>query len=392
MAITEKLVSLAGLEYNSTAADILLSVLVAATALAASKIINTIITRIVEKKPQKNGEEQVTTGNLLVSLVVLIRALVFYGSIFTAAMIILEIFNIEVVSAEDLKNVGLIALKVIAIVIAAKLATSLSRLAITQAFSHKDVKSGLVNTKRAQTLESLLKNVATYLIFFVALLMVLQTFNVNTSAILASAGILGLAVGFGAQNLVKDIISGFFILFEDQFSVGDYVEAGGAVGVVEEIGLRTCKIRQWTGQLHIIPNGQITKVTNYNRGHMMAVADVGIAYEEDIDRALEVLRRESEAAHREIPGIREVPVVQGVIALGDFSVTVRTVASTIPGAQWTVQRELLRRFKIALERENIEIPYPRRVVQYREEYGGGTTQNSEPRTPNAEVNPHKSGA
>ncbi|MCL6477005.1 MAG: mechanosensitive ion channel family protein [Peptococcaceae bacterium] len=291
--------------------------------------------------------------------------MIFYGGILTAAVIILEIFEVRVLSPEDLKNIGLIALKVAGVIVAARLVLKLSRLAITQAFARK----GLAGNKRVQTLESLLKNVVTYLIFFLAGLTVLQIFNVNTSAILASAGILGLAVGFGAQNLVRDVISGFFILFEDQLAVGDYVEAAGVVGVVEEVGLRTCKIRKWTGQLHIIPNGEIKMVTNYNRGHMMALAEVGIAYEEDIDRAMEVLRRECEAAHREIPAIVEVPVVQGVVALKDFSVNIRVVARTLPGEQWAVERELLKRFKTALNRAGIEIPYPRRVIIYQEEYG-----------------------
>ncbi|MFZ5631778.1 MAG: mechanosensitive ion channel family protein [Bacillota bacterium] len=357
------------MDHNTLAVRLVLSLLAVAVIFPVIKIINVIITRAIEKRRPKDAETGAAAGNFLVSLAVLIRALIFYGGIFSAAVIILEIFEVEVISPEDLKNIGLMALKVAGVVVAARLVLNLSRLAITQAFARKEVNDGLVAGKRAQTLESLLKNVVTYLIFFLAGLMVLQIFNVNTSAILASAGILGLAVGFGAQNLVKDIISGFFILFEDQFSVGDYVEAGGVVGVVEEMGLRTCKIRKWTGQLHIIPNGEITKVTNYNRGHMMALAEVGIAYEEDIDRAIGVLRRECEVAHREMPAIVEIPVVQGVVSLGDFSVNIRTVALTVPGEQWAVERELLRRFKNALDRERIEIPYPRRVITYREEYG-----------------------
>ncbi|HBC92102.1 MAG TPA: mechanosensitive ion channel family protein, partial [Pelotomaculum sp.] len=182
------------------------------------------------------------------------------------------------------------------------------------------------NGRRAQTLEILLRSAITYLVFFMACLMILQIFNVNTSAILASAGILGLAVGFGAQNLVKDIISGFFILFEDQFGVGDFVQIDAVTGTVEEIGLRTCKIRQWTGELSIIPNGGITRVTNYNRGPMLAQVTMGIAYEEDIDQAINVLRDECEAAYREIEAIIDVPKVQGVTELGLSSVDIRIVA------------------------------------------------------------------
>ncbi|MCL6611724.1 MAG: mechanosensitive ion channel family protein [Peptococcaceae bacterium] len=353
---------------DELAVRLLWSLLVLAAAFVAVKTVNAILNRAIERERQKSAEAGPMAGSLLISLGMLVRTVFLYGAVFTAAVVILEIFRVEVVSAADLKNMGLIALKVIGVVVAARLAARFGRTAITQTFARKELQKGLIEDRRAQTLESLLKNGVTYLIFFLAGLMVLQIFNVNTSAILASAGILGLAVGFGAQNLVRDVISGFFIIFEDQFAVGDYVEAAGVVGVVEEIGLRTCKIRRWTGQLQIIPNGEISKVTNYNRGRMMALAVVGIAYEEDIDRAIEVLRRECEAAHREIPAIVEVPVVQGVVALEDFAVKIRAVAMTVPGEQWAVERELLRRFKNALDREGIEIPYPRRVITYREEY------------------------
>lgn len=346
------------------------SLLAVAATLLAVKIINWGLGRLIEKKQREEEQDGPVTVDLLISLGTLAKTVVFYSGIFAAVVIVLKIFNISLVSVADAKMIGIMALKVIGIVVAARLAIKLGRAAVTQIFNKKLMKGGLIDNRRARTLASLLKNLITYGVFFLAGLMILQVFGVNTSAILASAGILGLAVGFGAQNLVRDIISGFFILFEDQFAVGDYVEAGGVEGVVEENGLRICKIRSWTGQLHIIPNGEIKKVTNYNRGHMMAVVTVGIAYEEDIDRTIEVLKRECEAAKGDIPALLEVPVVQGVTALADFSVNIRTVARTVPGEQWAIQRELLRRFKNALDREGIEIPYPRRVVTYREEYSG----------------------
>ena len=225
----------------------------------------------------------------------------------------------------------------------------------------------LWESNRAQTLIALTKSLLKYAVFFIAGIMILETFGVDTSAILASAGILGLAVGFGAQSLVQDVISGFFIIFEDQFTVGDYVEAGEVTGVVEEVGLRTTKIRRWTGHLEIIPNGSIKRVTNYNRGHMLALVTVGIAYEEDIDKAIEVLRQAGKKAYEEMESIVEEPVVQGVTQLADSSVNIRTIATTLPGEQWAVERELLRRFKYALDEAGIEIPYPRRVLYTREE-------------------------
>ncbi|HBV95579.1 MAG TPA: mechanosensitive ion channel family protein [Desulfotomaculum sp.] len=346
------------------------SLLAVAATLLAVKIINYGLSRLIEKKQQEEEPDSPVSRDLIISLGTLIKTVVFYSGAFAAVLIVLKIFNISLITAADAKIMGIMALKVIGIVVAARLAIKLGRATVTQIFNKKLMKGGLIDDRRASTLASLLKNLITYGVFFLAGLMILQAFGVNTSAILASAGILGLAVGFGAQSLVRDIISGFFILFEDQFAVGDYVEIGGIEGVVEENGLRICKIRSWTGQLHIIPNGEIKKVTNFNRGHMMAVVTVGIAYEEDVDRTLEVLKKECEAAKGDIPALLEVPVVQGVTALADFSVNIRTVARTVPGEQWATQRELLRRFKNVLDREGIEIPYPRRVITYREEYTG----------------------
>jgi small conductance mechanosensitive channel len=318
-----------------------------------------------EDKPAKS----VFSENFINSLRAFLKTLLLYGAYFVAAIIILEIFNVRIISPDDLKSLGTRLLKIIGILVGAKLAINLGRVAIKEVFKHREIGENFIEKRRAQTLEVLLRSVLTYVVFFVTGMMILQIFNVNTSAILASAGILGLAVGFGAQNLVKDVISGFFILFEDQFSVGDFVETAGVVGTVEEVGLRTCKIRQWTGQLHVIPNGEVTRVTNYNRGPMLALVTVGIAYEEDIDRAIAVLQQECEIAFREIETILDTPQVQGVTELADSSVNIRAIAPTVPGEHWAVERELRRRFKYALDRAGIEIPYPRRVLYQRDEEG-----------------------
>ncbi|SFG75832.1 small conductance mechanosensitive channel [Desulfotomaculum arcticum] len=346
-----------------------LSAVVLFTTYLIIKILSSIIDRVIkerninEENTDSETDNRLISDNLIRSTRVLLKTLLLYGGYFFAAILILQIFQVKVISVDDLKTAAVKIIKIVGVLVGARLAVNIGQITVKQIFErHK-----LNEQRRAQTLEALLRNVLTYIIFFLAALMIMEIFNVNTSAILASAGILGLAVGFGAQNLVKDIISGFFILFEDQFSVGDFVETAGIIGTVEEIGLRTCKIRQWTGQLHIIPNGEITRVTNYNRGHMMAVVTVGIAYEEDIDRAIEVLKQESYIAYKDIETILDEPQVQGVTELADSSVNIRTVAPTAPGEQWVIERELRRRFKYALDRAGIEIPYPRRVLYQREE-------------------------
>jgi small conductance mechanosensitive channel len=354
--------------------DLILSLAVLISTYILIKILYGILNRLLRERRSEGNEQDASpaeneafSDSFIHSARVLLQTLLLYGGYFIAVVIILDIFDFKIISTDELKSLGVKALKIIGIMVGAKLVINFSQLAVKQLFDKRENNENFKANRRAQTLEILLHNATTYLVFFIAGLMILQIFNVNTSAILASAGILGLAVGFGAQNLVKDVISGFFILFEDQFSVGDFVETDGVIGTVEEIGLRTCKIRQWTGQLNIIPNGQITRVTNYNRGPMLAIVTVGIAYEEDIDQAIVVLEKECKAAFGEIEAVIDVPQVQGVTELADSSVNIRAAAPTLPGEHWAVERELRRRFKYALDRAGIEIPYPKRVLYQRNE-------------------------
>jgi len=345
------------IEYFFT--NFILSAVILFTTYLLIKLFSCVLDRVLKESGQ---EKQIFSDNFIRSLRTLLKTMLLYGGYFIAVIIILKIFNVMVISHEDLKSLGTNVLKIIGVLVGTRIVINFGKLAVRQFFERHELKENLMENRRAQTLEILLQSVLAYVVFFLAGLTILQIFNINTSAILASAGILGLAIGFGAQNLVKDIISGFFILLEDQFSVGDFVETAGVVGTVEEIGLRTCKIRRWTGQLHIIPNGEITKVTNYNRGQILALVTISIAYEEDIDQAIEVLQQECVKAHQEIEAIVDLPQVQGVTELADSSVNIRAIVPSLPGEQWAVERELRRRFKYALDRAGIEIPYPRRVL------------------------------
>ncbi len=357
--------------------DLILSLAVLLSTYVLIKILYKVLNRVFRESGPDDGEQEgvfvekeVFSDGFMRSARILLQTLVLYGGYLIAAVIVLDIFDFNIISPDGLKLLGVKAIKIIGVLVGAKLIINLGQLAVKQFFEkhkHTDDSENSTEKRRTETLKKLLLNVITYVIFFISFIMVLQIFNVNTSAILASAGILGLAVGFGAQNLVKDVISGFFILFENQFNVGDYVVIDGVEGTVEEIGLRTCKIRQWTGQLNIIPNGEITRVTNYNRGPLLGLVMVGIAYEEDIDQAIAVLKQECEAAFREIDAIIDVPKVHGVTELADSSVNIRVAAPSLPGKYWSVERELRRRFKYALDRAGIEIPYPRRVLYQRDE-------------------------
>lgn len=220
--------------------------------------------------------------------------------------------------------------------------------------------------RRILTLRTLSKSILRYVAYFIVGFTILgqlaELANTTLKGFLAGAGILGVALGFGAQNLVRDVITGFFILLENQYAVGEYITTGNFSGFVEEIGLRVTKLRDWGGEYHIIPNGQITTVTNHSRGSMRALVDMGIAYEEDLDRALAVMNRVADETGREMQDvIVEGPEVLGVVAFGPGEVVIRTVAKTKPMEQWRVERELRKRFKEAFHEEGIEAPYPQRM-------------------------------
>jgi small conductance mechanosensitive channel len=247
------------------------------------------------------------------------------------------------------------------LVIVAKLLMRLGYALIGNLFNSDKTKFKM-ESRKAKTLDVLLKSVLRYAIYFLVGIAVIDALGVPTTSIIASAGIVGLAVGFGTQGLVKDVLTGFFILFEDQFSVGDYVETAGLAGEVEEVGLRVTKLRDFSGVLHIIPNGSIDKVTNHNRGNMRAMVDVSVAYEEDPDRVRSVLDTVANTMAADTPTIVDGPRVLGIADLSDSAVVFRIWARTLPMEQWGVERELRRRIKLAFDREGIEIPYPRRVI------------------------------
>ena len=222
----------------------------------------------------------------------------------------------------------------------------------------------LLDERKANTLFSLIRSMAFYVITFTVVVHGLKRlFNFDTSTILASASVLGVALGFGSQSLVKDIIGGFFILFEDQFSVGEYVKAGEFSGTVEEMGIRATHLRDWGGELHIIPNGSITAVTNFSRGKMRALVDIQMPYDEDLDRAMGVMHSVCEEVSMEFgEKIIEAPSVQGVIQFGERNAVLRVVAYTQPNEQWGLERELRRRIHREFIKEGIRTPQLQNII------------------------------
>ena len=220
--------------------------------------------------------------------------------------------------------------------------------------------------KRGQTIAQLLRSVGSIVIVVIGILLTLNLF-IDIGPLLAGAGILGLAVSFGAQSLVKDVISGFFILFENQFAIGDVIEAAGMVGVVERMNLRVVQLRDTNGNVHVVPNGQVTVVTNKTKGWSRGVVDVGVAYEADIDKAIAVLKSEALALAADPDWSWRFdgePEVIGVQSLGDSSIQIRTLLRTQAGKQWEVMREFRRRVKLRFDKEGLEIPFPQQVVRH----------------------------
>ena len=215
--------------------------------------------------------------------------------------------------------------------------------------------------KRAATLGRVFRYIASVIISLIAVTLILSELGISIAPILGAAGVVGLAVGFGAQSLVKDYFTGFFLLLENQIRQGDVIQAGGKAGVVEEITLRFVRMRDYDGNVHFVPNGTITTVTNMTRGHAHAVVDVGVAYRENVDQALEIMRQTG-AELRADPAfaakiLEDVEIV-GVEAWADSAVVLRCRFKVAPIEQWGVRREYLRRLKHAFDVAGIEIPFP----------------------------------
>lgn len=275
---------------------------------------------------------------------------------------ILSVFNVNVNDGEIMRYVK-IGATIIAILIITKILTRVISSLIERFFAKQKQSRFGLSERKADTLSELLKSILRYALYFIAIVAIAEQLMPNgIKTVLAITSVAGVAIGFGAQSLVKDVISGFFILFEDQFAVGDYIQIDGMSGIVETLGLRITKLRDFSGDLHIIPNGSITKVTNKSRGNMRALVDVDIAYEEDIDHAIRTIKSVSDEIKRDMEDVVEGPEVLGVTKLGESGITIRVTAKTTPMKQWGVEMELRKRIKYALDSEGIEIPYPRRVV------------------------------
>jgi small conductance mechanosensitive channel len=219
--------------------------------------------------------------------------------------------------------------------------------------------------KRAETLGRVFRYTVAVVVTLVAGMMVLSELGISLAPILGAAGVAGVAIGFGAQSLVKDFFSGFFILFEDQIRTGDVVKIAGHAGLVEEITLRHTRLRDYDGNVHYVPNGMIDSVVNMSRGFAQAVMDIGVAYREDTDEVYKVMRAVAKAMREDEtfgPRILDDLEIAGVDKWGDSAVVIRCRFKVLALEQWGVRREYQGRLKKAFDAAGIEIPYPHLTV------------------------------
>ncbi|MBC9734720.1 mechanosensitive ion channel family protein [Nocardioides marmotae] len=238
------------------------------------------------------------------------------------------------------------------------------------AVAARDAATQTRRVQRAKTMGDLLKSVVTGVLVAIFGTMILSELGVNIAPIIASAGIVGVALGFGAQSLVKDFLSGIFMIFEDQYGVGDVVDVGEATGTIEAVSLRVTRLRDLNGTVWYVPNGEILRVGNMSQNWSRAVVDVNVAYGEDLVRVQDVLRDVSHGLWEDEDFrnvVIEAPEVTGVEMLAADSITLRVMVKTAPMEQWGVARELRQRIKARFDHEGIEIPFAQRVVWHREE-------------------------
>ncbi|MBP2474236.1 small conductance mechanosensitive channel [Crossiella equi] len=215
--------------------------------------------------------------------------------------------------------------------------------------------------QRAKTIGSLLKSITSMLVFGIAFLMILETLTIDITPIIASAGVLGVAIGFGAQNLIKDFLSGIFMMLEDQYGVGDVVDLGPATGTIETVGLRVTTLRDVNGTVWYVRNGEVLRVGNSSQGFAVAVVDFPISHNADVARATEIMAEVIGEAAAEAPLVEDVlepPEVLGVEKVTSDTVTLRMTVKVRPGRQWAVQRTLRAKIMAAYDENGIEPPYP----------------------------------
>ncbi|MEC0123335.1 mechanosensitive ion channel family protein [Paenibacillus pabuli] len=255
----------------------------------------------------------------------------------------------KVADADMWFNILFSSIRIIIIFIITRIVIKIVSRIIDRTMARKQEGKIRVNPRRFITVGELMKNATSITCNFIMILLLLSEINVKVGPLLASAGVLGLAIGFGAQGLVKDVITGFFIILEDQFAVGDVIQTGTYKGTVEVIGLRTTKLVSWQGEVHIIPNGTIASVTNFSMSNSLAVVDIPMKGEQTLDESVHLVKRALAGIEDRDLNIVKVPDVLGIQSMSTSEYVVRIVAECLPNSRASVERQIQSDVKKAME-------------------------------------------
>lgn len=264
-----------------------------------------------------------------------------------------DLYMKNILSEETWINITEILMKVFLVIIFSKIIIKIGKKMIQNIFLVRSKSPFRTDERREATLSKLLDNIVTYVVYFLAVMMILEFCHIPVKGLIAGAGVLGLAVGFGAQSLVKDIISGFFIIFEDQFSVGDYIKINTFEGEVLEIGLRTTKMKSKTGELHVIPNGSIVQVTNYSILNSVSIVDITLPNDDKVDFAEKLIVQQLNGLDTKYEMIVKTPELKGIETISPEGVVLRIVTETKPTKENEVSRIIRKELKIVLDEHEI---------------------------------------
>ena len=374
------------MDWQNTAAGLGLSIAIAlVVAQIASRLVRSTLAAVTGSQNRNSFSEPITRRPIRV-----VRAVVFVVILGLATRPVLNLFDVDLTFGVPLEELTawLFAqgLRVVLIGLLGYFTVRVAELSIKHFEDIVRARAGdnadkIELVERVHTISGLVTNAVNIIVWSAASLMMLQELGVNITPLLTGAGIAGLAVGFGAQNLVRDVISGFFFILEDQVHVGDVVEVNGTSGLVEAVKLRTLVLRDLSGTVHVVPNGEITTLSNKTKEFSYAVLDIGVAYKEDTDHVSAVLhdvgaelKSDSDFNNSILASLE----ILGVSEFGDSAVVIKIRIKTRPLKQWMIERELRRRIKKAFDAEGIEIPFPHMSLYFGEASKPFLAQQIEP--------------
>ncbi len=334
--------------------------------IALGRLMATAITAIVDSVDEL-GQRYTNTTTLqefyerLHSLVPLLKRTLEYIIYVTTATLAIS----QIAFMARFAEYGPIIIQIIGIIFLSKVLIEVGSLVVDKVLLKRDKNLSDIEWQQRITLAPLAKSVTKYVIYFSAFLLILRALDINTAPILAAIGGIGLIVGLGAQPVINDLVSGAFILFENLYLVGDYIETGEAAGVVEAIDVRTTRLRDPDGQLHIIRNGQLGDIVNFSKGYIYAVVEVGVAYDADLDEVYRIIQETGQTLLETDPDVLEITEIEGVAEFGESKLLIHTITKSKPGRHREVGFELRKLLKEAFDREGIEIPFTRRVFTFK---------------------------